>query len=125
MHPTAAPRGGVRTFNTAHDVITDRGSTALHMAAEKGQPGVCMALLARSDFTEMNAEVAALSKLAPHALGTSLGACGSRPAAGCSRRQRRQPRVREGHNGVAEAQNRVLQPLAPVVVPPGPPGPLR
>ena len=43
----------------------------------------------------------------------------------CSRRQRRQPRVREGHNGVAEAQNRVLRPLAPGLVPPGPPGLLR
>ena len=37
----------------------------------------------------------------------------------------RQPRVREGDHGVAEAHHRVLQPLAPVIVPPVPPGPVR
>ena len=32
------------------------GSTALHWAAEKGLADVCMALLSRADFTELNAK---------------------------------------------------------------------
>ena len=43
----------------------------------------------------------------------------------CSRGYGRQPRVREGDYGVAATHHRVLQPLAPVTVPPVPPGPVR
>ena len=37
----------------------------------------------------------------------------------------RQPRVREGDYGDAEAHLRLLQPFVPVIVPPVPPGPVR
>ena len=42
-----------------------------------------------------------------------------------SRGYGRKPRVSESDYGVAETHHRVLQPLAPVIVPPVPPGAVR
>ena len=52
--PSAAALPGHWTDQLTHNVVDKDGMTALHLAAEKGLEGTCVAILASEHFTAHN-----------------------------------------------------------------------